>query len=314
MVEYLRTIFYSIENILKTVKFTDIIDILCVSYLVYKAIQLIRETRAVQLLKGILVLTLFYLISSQLGLKTMSFFLVNLFQIGIVAILIVFQPELRRALEQVGRTKISSKFNVFGSSSGGIGTIQQEELINTLCTSAVSLAKKKIGALIVIERQTRLGDIIKTGTIIDAQVSTELIGNVFFPNSPLHDGAVIIRGNRLYAAGCFLPLMQKMENIREEYGTRHRAAIGMSENSDSVVLVVSEETGVISVAVKGQLTRDLDQESLRLALERQLISVKQPDENKKRKKGAKSEVKTVQEPFVEDEKKDNEDNGQQQEQ
>ena len=195
----------------RSFNFVDVIDILIVSYLVYKAIKLVKETRAQQLVKGILILSVGYALSSWLGLRTISFLLVNVFQIGIVAIVVVFQPELRRALEQVGRSKLTG-LNVLAS----VGVLdeseeahQWEKAIEEICDAAVSLSLTKTGALIVFERKTRLGDIIKTGTIIDSAPSRELIGNIFYPNTPLHDGAMIVRQGKLYAAGCFLPLDRK---------------------------------------------------------------------------------------------------------
>lgn len=274
--QVLRELWQNLLATLHTFSFVDVIDILIVSYLVYKTIKLVKESRAQQLVKGILILSIGYAISHQLGLRTMSFILVNIFQIGIVAIVVVFQPELRRALEQVGRSKLSG-LNVLAS----VGVLdeskeaqQWETAIAEICDAAVSLSLTKTGALIVFERQTKLGDIIKTGTIIDSQPSRELIGNIFYPNTPLHDGAMIVRQGKLYAAGCFLPLSDN-NTISRELGTRHRAALGMSENSDAVVLTVSEETGKISIAIAGQIQRNFNYDTLKAKLTKELL----PDKN-----------------------------------
>lgn len=235
----------------------DFVDVLVVAYLTYQVIKLVRETRALQLVKGLVGLLLIYLFSYALGLKTMSFIMRNILQIGALALLVVFQPELRRALEQMGRTRLTG-LSVFNSS----GLDDQEEqllwrrAIDSICDSCASLSRQKIGALIVLERDTPLGDVVKTGTILNADPSMELIGNIFFPNSPLHDGALVIRRGKLYAGGCFLPLSDNF-TISKELGTRHRAALGMSENSDAVVVVVSEETGKITVAAGGKFKRGL---------------------------------------------------------
>ena len=244
-----------VPNFIKASTPMDLVDILVVAFLVYQGIKLVRETRANQLIKGLGALLLLYFVASQLKLKTLSFLMGNVLQIGAVALLVVFQPELRRALEQVGRTKIHG-LSLFGGPSD-----QEDEqsrwktAIMAICEGCASLSRQKVGALIVLERETRLGEIIKTGTIVDAAPSAELFGTLFFTNSPLHDGAVVMRGGRVYAAGCFLPLSQNYE-ISREMGTRHRAALGMSENSDAMVVVVSEETGVITVAQNGRLERN----------------------------------------------------------
>ena len=254
----------SLLSIIRTITIVDILDIVIVAYLICKGVKLVRETRAEQLVKGIALLAISYLLAEQVGLKTVSFVLRYVFEYGMIALLVVFQPELRRALEQMGRTRLSS-FNVFGA-----GNTDEEEAvwkwrtaISMICNASAALSRQKIGALMVIERQTKLGEIIKTGTIINADPTAELIGNVFFPNSPLHDGAMIIRGGRLYAAGCFLPL-------------------STSENSDAVVVVVSEETGVISVAMNGRLQRGFDAHTLSQLLEKELLPNKPSESGEKR--------------------------------
>ncbi len=268
------------EWIVKTLNahsWRDAVDILVIAYLIYQAIKLVRETRAAQLVKGIAMLLVLYVIARAAELRTMKFLMENLMQLGFVALVVVFQPELRRALEQVGRSRIG-KLQVFSP-----GFSEQEaragwtKFIHALLEEASSLSRQKIGALIVIEQKTKLGDIIKTGTIIDSDPSPELIGNIFFPNSPLHDGAMIIRNGRLYAAGCFLPLSDNSE-ISRELGTRHRAALGMSEMSDALVIVVSEETGYITACQNGRLERGLSLTQLRERLNSVLISEKSASE------------------------------------
>ena len=242
-----------LTGILRSIHINDILDIMLVAYLIYQVFVLIRETRALQLLKGILALIALYVMSHLLNLKAMTFIMRNILQFGALALLVVFQPELRRALEQVGRTRFSN-FQLLGSSDNDEDILSWNLMIKAVGEAATYLSKRKIGALMVFERQTKLGEIIKTGTIIDASPSAEMIGNIFFPNSPLHDGATIIRNGKLYAAGCFLPLSDNFE-ISKDLGTRHRAALGMSENSDAVIVVVSEETGVITMVQDGKLKR-----------------------------------------------------------
>lgn len=243
----------------------DALDILIMAYLIYHAIKLVRETRAAQLVKGMAVIFLVYFVAWVVKLKTLGFLMDNLLQVGMFSMVVVFQPELRRALEQVGRSRIG-KLQMFSS-----GLSEQEKqagwnrFINALLDEVPALSRQRIGALMVIEMETKLGEIIKTGTIVDADPSAELIGNIFFPNSPLHDGAMIVRDGRLHAAGCFLPLSDNSE-ISRELGTRHRAALGMSEVSDAIVVVVSEETGLVTICRNGRLERGVSMEHLRESL------------------------------------------------
>ncbi|MEW6622746.1 MAG: diadenylate cyclase CdaA [Bacillota bacterium] len=247
--------------------FLIILDITVVSYVIYKVIMLIRGTRAVQLIKGLFVLVLAYFISDLLQLTTVNWFLQQIQLLIVVALPIVFQPELRRALEQLGRGKI------FNHSFTYLGVEDRSKLINELVRAAQAMSKNKYGALIVIENETGLSDYIDTGIIMDSVVSAELLVNIFVPNTPLHDGAVIIRGDRIAAAGCFLPLTDS-PYLSKQLGTRHRAALGITENSDCVVLVVSEETGIVSLANDGELIRYLDEKNLKETLE-DLLLVKQ---------------------------------------
>ncbi len=241
-------------NVIQSITFMDIIDILLMSYLVYLLIKLIRETRAGQLVKGILFIVIAYVISNLIGLKAMSYIIKSALDIGLLAILIMFQPEIRRALEKAGRSKIG--ITLFSVGETADQSAKWNTCIEAICDSCVDLSATKTGALIVIERQTKLGEQIENGTILNAVPSKELFGNIFFKNTPLHDGAVIIRDGMILAAACFLPKPQKEELINKKLGSRHRAAIGMSENSDAIVIVVSEETGNISIAENGELTRD----------------------------------------------------------
>ena len=236
---------YTISNL----RIFDIIDILIIAYIVYKAIEFLRETRAGQLVKGIIFLLVLYAFAIVFKLAVLRWLLSAVFGSAIVAIAIIFQPELRRLLERVGQTKIGNL------QSGGNESQLVTDSANIICKAAGQMQKTKTGALIVFERKTQLGEIINTGTVVDAQVSESLVNNIFYPKSPLHDGAVVVRDGRIYAASCILPLTQSTD-FSSQLGTRHRAAIGMTENSDAVVLIVSEETGIISVAFNGQITRN----------------------------------------------------------
>ena len=248
----------------------DIIDILILSYIVYKAVGFLRETRAGQLVKGMVFLLGLYLIANWWDLASLKWILSKIMDAAIIAFAVIFQPELRRILEKVGRTKL-----------GVTSFIDDKNERVSECIDAVSHAvglmqESRTGALIVFERSTQLGEIINTGTVIDAAASISMIGNIFFQNSPLHDGALIVRDGRLYAAGCILPLTAR-EDLSSQLGTRHRAAIGMTENSDAVVLVVSEETGNISIAMNGVMRRNFNAASVADELRRHLLD--QSDEN-----------------------------------
>ncbi len=242
-------------SVIQTMTVMDFVDIALMSYLVYLLIKLIRETRASQLIKGIMIVLAAYFISTAIGLRSMSYIIKSVLNVGLLAIIIMFQPEIRRALEKAGRSKFGIGLLSFGDNSDQY-TARWNSAIDEICDACTDLSATKTGALIVIERQTKLGEQIENGTILNAKPSKELFGNIFFPNTPLHDGAVIIRDGKILAAACFLPKPQKEELINKKLGSRHRAAIGMSENSDALVIVVSEETGQISVAENGVLTRD----------------------------------------------------------
>lgn len=263
---------------------SDTLDILVVAFIIYKAIQLIRETRAEQLIKGILLIALAYATVLLFQMKSMTFILKSVVDSALFLIVILFQPEIRRALEQIGRSSIS-KLSIFGLRSADEEKRRKriEFSIMEICRACMSMSEKKIGALIVFEQETMLGDIIKTGTVVDAEPTAEIVGNVFFPKAPLHDGAMIVREGKVYAAGCILPLTRN-QRISRELGTRHRAALGMSEESDAAVVIVSEETGVISVAKAGVLTRNLTENTLREYLVTELLGdAKETNDGKKKR-------------------------------
>ena len=251
-----------IWSVIQTITILDIIGILLMSYLIYLLIKLVRETRASQLIKGIFIVVLVYFSSNLIGFKSITYVTKTVLDVGLLAIIIMFQPEIRRALEKAGRTKFGMKLFNFSDQSDELKK-KWAKAIDAICDSCGEFSLKKTGALIVLERQTKLGEHLKGATIINATLSRLLLESIFFPYSekrkdasPLHDGAMIVRDAKILAAGCHLPLSQNDEFIDKKLGTRHRAAIGMSENSDAIVVVVSEETGQISIANNGVLTRD----------------------------------------------------------
>ena len=264
----------SFISVVSTIEPIDAVDIFILTYFIFLLLKLIRETRAGQLAKGILLLVAGYFVSKFIGLKTITYILQNMLSIGVLALIILFQPELRRALEKAGRTKF--KLFGIGQNTDEMRT-KWKPAIESICDSCVELSATCTGALIVVERQVRLGEQIETGTILNADPSKEVFGNIFYPKTPLHDGAVIMRDGKILAAACFLPKPAKDALINKKLGSRHRAAIGMSENSDAVVIVVSEETGQISVAMNGVLTRDYTHEKLRKLLEEEIFD-ESPDE------------------------------------
>ena len=250
---------WELKDIVFNIGIFDVIDIAIVAYVFYKLYQLIKETRAGQLIRGILLILLATQLSEWMRLYTIHWILRNTMTVGVIALLVVFQPELRRALEHLGRSRFFADVLMGKQEDHPMNTI--EELIKAV----QMLAQEKTGALIVIERETRLGDVIETGIKMDSLVSGELIINTFIPNTPLHDGAMIIRNDRIMAAGCFLPLTEN-QNLSNQVGTRHRAGLGITESSDAVVVIVSEETGIISIALSGKLSRYLDIKSLKQIL------------------------------------------------
>ena len=260
MVEFFQNVFVGFRLI-------DVLDIVIVAYLVYKILGFIQETRAQQLVRGLVVLGIVFFLSDFLKLYLLNWLLRNFVTMGFFALIVLFQPELRRGLEQLGRRNIVS---------GQFRSLDKEnaiEVVKEIVAAVDDFSATRTGALIVFERETMLNDIIETGTIVDARISVRLLGNLFYEGSPLHDGAVIIRGDRIHAASCVLPLTEK-KNIGRNLGTRHRAGLGVSEVSDALVIVVSEETGVISVAENGNFRRFMDLKSV----EKILLGVYMPQE------------------------------------
>ena len=251
-----------ISRFLQIMKFSDFIDIAIIIFLVHYLMRMVKETRARQLIKGIVIILLTLPISSLLNLTAVSYILRNTMQLGAFAVIVLFQPELRNMLEKVGRSNVGKilDFSALQNNGG-----KDEVVINDITEAVVNMSKTKTGALIVLERETALGEYANNGTQLDSLVSASILENLFVENTPLHDGAVIIRNNRIYAAACVLPLTNNT-NLSRELGTRHRAAIGLSEVSDAMVIVVSEETGKISIAINGTLTRSLDEETLKKAI------------------------------------------------
>lgn len=257
-----------ISAIAAGLSFTDVIDIAIISYIVYKVLGFIRSSRAEQLAKGILILIIVFLLSGALHLYALNWVLEKLLNIGLIALIIVFQPELRRGLEYLGRGRFSLK-----QLSSDRAAISSTAAADALTKSISYFSSKPEGALIVLERETALQDIAETGTILDSQLSEQLVENIFYVGSPLHDGAVIIRGDRLYAAACMLPLTEN-PNLSKDLGTRHRAAIGITEQSDALVFVVSEETGIISSVEDGKISRFLDIKTVEKTLLSHYMEVK----------------------------------------
>ena len=252
------------ENVFSGIGITDIVDILIVAFVIYKLLGLIKQTRAEQLLKGVLVLVVATFVTDLMNLHTINWLLKGTVALGAVAILVVFQPELRRALEQLGQKKIVSTIIPFDTGK----EVQErfnDKTINELVKACFDMGEVKTGALIVIEEEIRLDEYVRTGINIDGILTSQLLINIFEHNTPLHDGAVIVRGNRVVAATCYLPLSDNME-LSKQLGTRHRAGVGISEATDSLTIIVSEETGQVSVAQGGELSRGLNSKQLREVL------------------------------------------------
>ena len=276
---YVKSFFQEfIINTSKSMQWKDVIDVFLLTVILFFLYRFIRERRAVKLLIGLGLVFFLTILAETVELRALQFLFSDFRQLGVIAILIIFQPELRSALEKVGSTPLSSLKNIT-SDSRDMATINAE--IDAICNAASDLSREKVGALIVIERSTKLGEYIKSGVLIDAVISPHILRNLFFNKAPLHDGAVIIRNNRICAAGCFLPLSTK-EDIDKDLGTRHRAAIGMSEISDAVVVVVSEETGTISLSIEGNLKRNYNYSSLKQELNSLLIPQTTVDDSKHR--------------------------------
>ena len=251
-------------NVFNRPTVADLLDIFIVAYLLYKLLMLTKETRASAVLKGFVMLIAVSWISDLLGLTALSWVLQNVVSNGAVVLVILFQPELRKALEQIGRGAIRER------AAGG----ESARIVSEITHCMLNLSRRRVGALIVIEQRIGLKDVIETGTSLQSEISSALLENIFEPNTPLHDGAVVIRGDRIMAAACILTLSEG-KGISRELGTRHRAAIGITETTDAIALIVSEETGIISMAREGRLTRHLD----RAGLEQVLTALYQPKEN-----------------------------------
>ena len=261
--------------------FTSLLDIIVVAVLLYAVFKLVRDSRAEQLVKGIILFLLLYVLARICRLTTLLYIMNFLLTNALILLAVIFQPELRRALERAGRTRVGGGLFNFGLSNDDLArNARVDQAINAVCDGLELLQRQKMGALVVFERSTRLGEVLLTGTELNAEPSAELVGNLFFNKSPLHDGAVIVRDGKLAAAGCILPLSDNPQ-IASDLGTRHRAAVGMSENSDAVVLVLSEESGELSLAVSGVLKQNYSHDSLRLALRNMLLEQDQTADKKR---------------------------------
>ncbi len=274
---------------LPKITFADILEIIILSYLIYHIILWFKNTRAWTLLKGIAVLLILMSISYIFKLNTLMWIFKNAINVGILAVIILFQPELRRALEELGRKKILSDVIIRDDKNVKNDKLSAEA-IQELVAASIEMSKNKTGALIVVEQEVALGEYVSTGINIDAAISKQLIVNIFEHNTPLHDGAVIIRNNRIIAATCYLPLTGRSD-LNKDLGTRHRAAVGISEVSDSITIIVSEETGAISVAQGGTLTSNLDPETLRKQFTSLHNKATESRRQRRRKKGGKKNEK-----------------------
>jgi diadenylate cyclase len=276
--EAIREFMSEIWMLISSVDVQDVFDILIVAILLYMAFTFIRNRRAGKLIVGVVLLIALQLIAKTFGLLTINYMLGNFFEVGMIALIILFQPEFRSALEKMGSEPLKSIRMIADKNY----TQKMTQMIDSVCEASCQMAKEKTGALIVIERKTRLGEHINSGTVLNAETSAPLLENLFFKNSPLHDGAVVIRSGRVYAAGCFLPLSSNDDF--KDLGTRHHAAVGVSEVSDAVVIVVSEQTGTISVALEGTLRRNLDYVSLKRFLTGVIDVSDESQKNEKNKK------------------------------
>lgn len=277
MGKFFASFFGSIADAFRYIGFTDVIDILVVAVFIYFVIKLVRNTRAGQLAQGVIIVICLLLAAQLLDLSATLYILNSFLEFGILAVIIVFQPEIRSALEKVGRKSMNKVFSFATPEDETKREAGIREMISDITAAVERLSATKTGALIVIERETKLGDIIDKGISLDAAPTPELVTNIFFNKAPLHDGAMIIRNGRIAAAGCWLPLSQN--RLDNDLGTRHRAGLGVSEVSDAIVIIVSEETGIISVATDGQLQRRFSPDVLTVNLKKQLI--KKTEEKKK---------------------------------
>lgn len=252
-IENIKLLWDRLLSVFSMFTFTDFVDIALVAFIIFSAIKMLKETRGIQIVKGLLVVGVVYFIINLLDMHASSFIFKTLLSDFIIVLIILFSPEIRHALETMGRRNFAF-FNFFGAQQGDSMYERKKAAVFEVCKACTEMSDKKIGALIVFERETMVGDVIKTGTVIDAKVNRDHIESIFFPNSPLHDGGLVIRDGRAYAAGCILPLTDK-DMLTSHLGTRHRAALGITEKSDAIAVVVSEETGKISIAHAGTIHR-----------------------------------------------------------
>ena len=269
-IESIADFIEKVGNIFASFSVSDAFDILLVTFIIYGAIKLLRDTRAIQLIKGIVLIGVIYIIIMALDMKASEYLFQSVFSNIVLVLLILFQPEIRHAFESIGRSNFTKKIPIIGSNNIMQDDESVKNAIAEVLSAADEMSEKKIGALMVFERGTLLGEIIQNGTQIDALISQQMLGNIFYPKSPLHDGAIVIRGNRIISAACILPLTTN-NDLSKELGTRHRAALGMSEESDALVVVISEETGAISYASRGELKRDVTREELERVLNSKLL-------------------------------------------
>lgn len=270
--EAVSNFFANAGRYLLTIQISDIIDILVIAFIIYKLLRLIKRTNSVKILATVVAILALLWVSRMFDLLTVNYLLSKVLELGFLALIVVFQPELRRIIDQVANSSVNKLFRVGGYGDGTDNTITQTVV------AATELSRRREGALIVFERSMKLDDVTKTGTLVNADVGSELLRNIFYPKAPLHDGAVIIRNNRILAAGCMLPMSGNV-NISKDLGMRHRAGIGMSERSDAVSVIVSEETGAISVAVGGMIKMRLTPETLERLLQNELRA-EEPQEKK----------------------------------
>lgn len=279
-----NAVFRVVFDVIRSITIIDFIDILFVGFMIFGLIELVRDSRAMQLIKGILLLLVAFFVSYWAKLDMVNGLLSYFFQFALIAVMIVFQPEIRKALESIGRNNIGKTIReLLHLGSETVEIKETKDTIDSVCEAVSALQRLRMGALIIFERKTMLGDIAESGTIVDAKVSAELVGNIFFNKAPLHDGAMIIRDNRIHSAGCILPLT-KNNTLNTSLGTRHRAGLGMSEESDAVVVVVSEETAEVRIAVNGQFTPCTSKILLKELLETYLIESEEKTETKKSSK------------------------------
>lgn len=288
----LNKLFTSITSIVNTIEIGDILDILVMTFVIYNVLVLVRKSRIAQLFKGVAILLVVYVISIFLGMKTIVFILNNVLQFGIITVIVIFQPEIRHFLETIGNGgnfRIKSLFQK--KTMDEVEIEETRKTIAAICDSAKSMSESRTGALMVMEKFSNLSEIKRSGTVVNADITAELIGTIFYEGCPLHDGAMVIENNRISAAGCVLPLSDNLE-ISKDLGTRHRAALGLSEVCDAVVVVVSEETGIISIAKKGKFYRKLNRQTLYERLEKEFVT---PIINASEKAQLKAQAKTAKE-------------------